>query len=74
MPDYTSFRMNAPTSSRSCASTASVREKLEEETLEEMIVFESNLDDFEDAEKEIFGSIELETIEEEKSINPVNAP
>ena len=62
------------TSSRSYASASSVREKFEEEAVEEMIVFESNLDNFEDAEKEIFG-LEMETIDEEKSTyHPINAP
>ena len=62
------------TSSRSYASASSVRDKIEEEAVDEMIVFESNLNNFEDAEKEIFG-LEMGTINEEKSTYyPINAP
>ena len=71
MPDYTSFRRNSVTSNRSYTS---VREKIEEEEDEEIFIFESNLDHFEDAEKEIFGTLEMQTIKEEVSITPVNAP
>ena len=75
MPDYTSFRIeSAPTSSRSYASASSVREKLEEESVEDMVVFESNLDNFEDAENDIWRLLEMETIDEENSIYPINAP
>ena len=65
---------SAPTSSRSYASASSVREKLEDESVEDMVVFESNLDNFEDAEKDIWRLLEMETIDEEKSIYPINAP
>ena len=65
---------SAPTSSRSYASASSVREKLEEESVEDMVVFESNLDNFEDAENDIWRLLEMETIDEENSIYPINAP
>lgn len=74
MTGYTSFRRKSISSHSSNRSYTSIREKIDEEAEEEILVFESNLDHFEDAEKEILGLLEMETIQEESATAPVNVP